>query len=71
MQLNRIVHRTATVLGAAVFAIVLISCDDDDASREFAGQYETTDTQGNAMKITLLDDGKSTGTRAGEALEGT
>ena len=71
MHLNRIIHKAATILGAAIFAIALVGCDAPDATSGFAGKYKTADTQGNAMEITLMADGKATGSREGEALTGT
>ena len=71
MHRNRIVHKAATVLGAAIFAFALAGCDVPDAGSDFAGKYKTSDTQGNPMEITLMDDGKAAGSREGETLTGT
>jgi hypothetical protein len=70
MTLDRIIHKAAAVLGAAVFAIALSACDGAPDSG-FAGKYKTQDTQGNPMEITLMEDGSASGKRGDESLTGS
>ena len=67
--MNRFLSLAAAVLFAAVLAVGLASCDTADSA--FAGKYETTDTQGKPMTITLSEDGAASGTREGETLTGS
>lgn len=72
MQLIRISSKVATVLAAAFFAIAVASCSGPSSNGDdWAGKYKTQDTQGNAMEITLADDGKATGMRGDENLSGS
>lgn len=69
----RSLNRCAGILGAAVFALAIASCDSPSGSSDsgFKGTYTTEDTQGQPMAITLADDGSATGDRGGEALTGS
>ncbi len=40
------------------------------AASDFVGKYETTDTEGKPMEITLAENGAATGKRADESLTG-
>jgi hypothetical protein len=67
--MHRFISYASAVLFTAVLALGLASCDG--ANSAFAGKYETTDTQGQPMTITLSEDGAASGTRAEEALTGS
>jgi len=70
----RFLSKAAIVLGAAFFALALASCDvpsGDADNSDFVGKYETEDTQGKEMTITLDDDGSASGSRADESLSGS
>ena len=70
MQKNHVLSRAAAVLVAVVLAIALSSCADVGAS-EFVGKWNTEDTQGKPMEITLSEDGSAAGAREGEDMTGT
>jgi hypothetical protein len=67
--MHRFFSYAAAVLFTAVLAVGLASCDQ--ANSAWAGQYETTDTQGKPMTITLSEDGSASGTRGDETLTGS
>lgn len=67
--MHRSISYASAILFAAVLALGLASCDG--ANSAFAGKYETTDTQGQPMTITLSGDGAASGTRADETLTGS
>lgn len=71
--MTRFFSKAAAILGAAIFAIALASCDvpSEDGGSGWVGTYKTEDTQGNAMGITLNDAGIASGERAGKSLEGS
>jgi hypothetical protein len=71
MHLNHISRKAATILGAAVLAITLVGCDAPDGGSGFVGKYKTTDTQGNPLEITLMDNGSAAGMRGDESLTGS
>ncbi len=70
MQKNHVLSRAAAVLVAVVLAIALSSCTAP-AGSEFVGKWNTEDTQGKPMEITLSEDGSAAGAREGEGLKGT
>lgn len=70
MQKNHVLSRVAAVLVAVVLAIALSSCTGPTPS-EFVGKWNTEDTQGKSMEITLSEDGSAAGAREGEGLKGT
>ncbi len=49
--MHRFLSYASAILFATVLALGLASCDG--ANSAFAGKYETTDTQGKPMTITL------------------
>lgn len=65
-----IFHQATAALGAFALALVMMA-SAALAEHHFVGKYETTDTEGNPMTITLMEDGKATGERADESLSGT
>ena len=67
--MHRFLSNAAAVLFATVLAVGLASCDGADSA--YAGKYETTDTQGKPMTITLSEDGAAAGTRDAETLTGS
>ena len=67
--MHRFLSYASTVLFAAVLAVGLASCDGADNA--WAGKYETMDTQGKPMTITLAEDGSASGTRENESLTGS
>jgi hypothetical protein len=71
MHLNRIAQKAATVLGAALLAIVLVGCDAPSTGTGFVGKYKTSDTTGNPMEISLMDNGSAAGMRGDETLTGS
>ena len=71
MHLNRIVQKAATVLGAAALAIVLVGCDTPETGTGWVGKYKTSDTTGNPMEISLMDNGSAAGSREDETLTGS
>jgi hypothetical protein len=71
MQLIRISSKVAAIVAAAILAIGLASCSGPSEDGGWVGKYKTSDTQGNPMEITLLDDGTATGTRESENLGGS
>lgn len=71
MYLNNIVQKTATVLGAALLAIVLVGCDTPETGTGWAGKYKTSDTTGSPMEVSLMDDGSAAGSREGETMTGS
>jgi ABC-type oligopeptide transport system substrate-binding subunit len=70
MQLIRISSKVAAIAAAAILAIALASCSGSSDSG-WVGKYETEDTQGKPMEITLSDGGTATGTRESETLTGS
>jgi hypothetical protein len=71
MHLNRIAQKAAAALGAALLAIVLVGCDAPSTGTGFVGKYKTSDTTGNPMEISLMDNGSASGSREGAALTGS
>jgi len=75
--MHPILSKAAAILGAAILALAIAGCDapstDENGSKGGAivGTYETKDTQGNPMTITLGENGIATGDRSGEALDGS
>ena len=69
MSVKYSLSKLATV---ALFAFALtVASDIAVAGTQFEGTWNTQDTKGNTLKITLSADGKATGDRAGEGLAGT
>jgi hypothetical protein len=72
MSVKHRLSKLATVLVAALFAFALtVASGIAVAETQFEGTWNTQDTKGNPLKITLSADGKATGDRAGEGLSGT
>lgn len=70
--MHRFLSKTAAILGAAILAFAIAGCDAPSGdSAGPVGTYNTKDTQGNPMTITLTEDGSATGDRGGEALTGS
>ena len=69
----RSIRNVAAILGAAVLALAIASCDAPSGGSDsgFVGKYTTEDTQGQPMSITLADDGSALGDRGGENLTGS
>jgi hypothetical protein len=65
-----VLHQATAALGAIALAFVLTT-GAALAEHHFVGKYKTVDTEGNPMTISLMEDGKATGERAGEDLSGT
>ncbi|MEG6508507.1 hypothetical protein V6C03_05940 [Methyloligella sp. 2.7D] len=63
-------HRVFAAVCAALIAVA-ISAGAAFAASDYVGKYETKDTQGKPMTITLADDGSASGQRTDEALKGT
>ena len=59
-----------SILVAGLFAVALTAASAF-AGSQFEGTWTTQDTKGNPLKITLSADGKASGDRAGEGLNGT
>lgn len=70
MSVTPLLSKLATVLVAALFALAL-TVASGIAATQFEGTWNTQDTKGNPLKITLSADGNATGDRAGEGLSGT
>ena len=70
MSVKYLLSRVASVLAAVLFAFSLTAATTF-AATQFEGTWNTQDTKGNTLKITLSADGKATGDRAGEGLAGT
>ena len=70
MPMEYVSSRVTSVL-SAVFLVLALYVSSALAATEFEGTWNTQDTKGNPMKITLSADGKATGDRAEEGLSGT
>jgi hypothetical protein len=70
MSVKHRLSKLVTVLVAALFALTL-TVVSGSAAAQFEGTWNTQDTKGNSLTITLSADGKATGDRAGEGLTGT
>ena len=70
MTMKHVLSRLATIFVVTLFAITFTAANIVAAS-EFEGAWLTQDTKGNPFKITLSSDGKATGDRADEGLNGT
>ena len=55
---------------ATAALVVAVSGVGFAAASDFVGKYETTDTDGKSMQITLAENGAATGQRADESLTG-
>lgn len=55
---------------ATAALVATLSAGAAIAANDFVGKYETTDTEGRPMQITLSQDGTATGQRADESLTG-
>ena len=53
-----------------VAGIVAVLTSSASFASDWTGKYMTEDTKGNAMSITLADDGKATGAKLGHVLSG-
>ena len=70
MSVKYRLSKLAMALVAALFAFALTVASGIGAT-QFEGTWNTQDTKGNPLKITLSADGKAMGDRAGEGLSGT
>lgn len=70
MPTEYVLSRVTSVLTALVFFLA-VSVTSALAATEFEGTWNTQDTKGNPLIITLSPDGKATGDRAEEGLTGT
>ena len=70
MPMEYLLSRVTSVLIAVGF-VLAFSMASALAATEFEGTWETQDTKGNPLIITLSADGKATGDRADEGLTGT
>ena len=70
MPMEYVLSRVTSGLIAALFVLAL-SASSALAATEFEGTWNTQDTKGNPLIITLSADGKATGERADEGLTGT
>ena len=70
MPMQYVLTRVTSALIAVVF-VLAFSLTSALAATEFEGTWNTQDTKGNPLKITLSDDGKATGDREEEGLTGT
>ena len=73
--MHRFLSKAAAILGAAVLAFAVAGCDapsgGDSSASGPVGTYNTKDTQGNPMTITLGENGVASGDRSGESLDGS
>ena len=70
MPMKYVFGRVTSVLIAVLF-VLAFAVSSALAATEFEGTWETQDTKGNPLIITLSADGKATGDRADEGLTGT
>ena len=67
----RMIGKTTTAAVALAFAIAIAGCSNNSSSSQYTGTWKTKDTTGGDFEITLAADGKASGSRPGEALNGT
>ena len=64
------IAKATTVVLTALFALAVTACSGPTPS-EYAGKWKVADTSGTPFEITLGDKDTATGSRAGEAMEGS
>lgn len=63
--------RLCVATGLVAFGFVLVLTGGGALAGDWAGKYETKDTKGNEMAITLSADGIAAGLKHGKELNGT